>query len=81
MCGRRLHEEATALGYPSTAALAHALNWWATYHQWSLRTIVEASARGVDYHLEGQRAMVFVVAPQELDPGNPHNSADAFILD
>ena len=84
MCGRRSHEEAAALGYPSTAALARALNVWATCHRWSLRTIVEASAhtaQGVDYHLENQRAMVFVVAPRELDPHNPHSPADAFILD
>ena len=58
MCGRRSHEEAAALGYPSIAALAHALNVWVTFHQWSLRTIVEASAhtaQGIDSPREPAR--------------------------
>ncbi|PIL30612.1 hypothetical protein GSI_07313 [Ganoderma sinense ZZ0214-1] len=84
MCIRSSGEEAAALGYLSTASLAQALSLWVNFHRWSLRTILEASSHtggGVDYQLENQRVVVFVLLPRHLETGKPSTSADAFVLE
>ncbi|KAM5542686.1 hypothetical protein V8D89_003647 [Ganoderma adspersum] len=68
MCGSESREEAAILGYPSTISLARALNTWVAMHAWSLGTIAEASGHtgeGVDYALENQCAVVFVLLSRE----------------
>ncbi|PIL30614.1 hypothetical protein GSI_07315 [Ganoderma sinense ZZ0214-1] len=84
VCGSKSREDAAVLGYPSTVSLARALNTWVAMHTWSLETIAEASAhcgQGVDFSLENQLAIVFVVLSRDRAPGAPSNPAEAFMLE
>ena len=84
MCGSKSREEATIPGYPSSLSVARAINTWVAMHAWSLGTIAEASAHagnGVDYALENQCAIVFMILSRDRAPGALKNPAEAFILE
>ncbi|KAI1784297.1 hypothetical protein LXA43DRAFT_1123963 [Ganoderma leucocontextum] len=85
LCGSKTKEEAAELGYSSMASIANTLDCWVNAHEWSLRTIVEATAHktggGIDDLLKNQCAVKFVLSLGNPDPSDPSNPAKAFVLE